>query len=229
MSVSSSATGLLGTYPYSMLAALFFSAILFRSWQLKKGRDGNPNGLPLPPGPKFHPLIGNLFNMPVDKPWVGFDEWRKTHGKIFINNGLSPQITGHFRWYDIPQYPCQWPAHFNFKFVGSHQRLVWETVFKLLRRKTNDYIMMLNKLYVSHSFDLKELVKTEVRCGRMDGSIIMSFMPYSLKWRKHRRLFHKYFHRDASTKYQPIQRQEAQAFLRRLLVTPDTFFHHIRQ
>ena len=57
----------------------------------------------------------------------------------------------------------------------------------------------------------------------------MSLMPYGLWWRKHRRLFHEYFHRNAVTKYQPIQKQEAQALLRRLLVTPDNFLHHIRQ
>jgi hypothetical protein len=89
---SSIMVGLLGTYP---LAALFFCVMLFRL--LKKGRDGNPNGLPLPPGPKGYPLIGNLFDMPGDKPWVVYDEWRNTYGKIFIINGLSPPIIGDFR------------------------------------------------------------------------------------------------------------------------------------
>jgi hypothetical protein len=95
-SVISSTIGLLGIYPYYKLAALLFSVMLFR--QLKKGRDGsNPNSLPLPPGPKGYPLIGNLFDMPVHKAWVVFDEWHKTYGKTFIINDLSSQITGHFR------------------------------------------------------------------------------------------------------------------------------------
>jgi hypothetical protein len=95
MSVDSSTIGLLGAYPYFKLAALLFSVMLFR--QMKKSKDGNPNGLPLPPGPKGYPLIGNLFDMPVYKLWVVYDEWRKTYGKTFIINGLSPQLTGHFR------------------------------------------------------------------------------------------------------------------------------------
>ena len=95
MFVNLSTIGLLGIYPYYKLAALFFIVMLFR--QRKKSRDGNPNGLPLPPGPKGYPLIGNLFNMPIYKPWVVYDEWRKTYGKTFIINDLSQQITGHFR------------------------------------------------------------------------------------------------------------------------------------
>ena len=90
MSVNSSTIiGPLGTYPYYMLAAFFFtgSVILFRHWPLKKG---TMDCLPLPPGPKSYPLIGNLFDMPVGrKPWVVFDEWRKTHGKTFISMALG--------------------------------------------------------------------------------------------------------------------------------------------
>ena len=87
---------------------------------------------------------------------------------------------------------------------------------------------MLTDLYVSHSFYLKEYVQNADRC-RMNWRISLALIPYGLWWRRHRRLFHEYFHRNAVKKYQPIQRQEVQAFLRRLLVTPDDFFHHIRQ
>jgi cytochrome P450 len=88
---------------------------------------------------------------------------------------------------------------------------------------------MMIELYVPpYSFHLKKLVKNVARC-RMDLSMSMVRMRYGLWWRKHRKTFHEYFQRNAVTKYQPIQRQETQAFLRRLLITPDNFFHHIRQ
>ena len=136
-SVDSSIIGLLGINPYYKLAALFFVVmILFRL--LKKGGDGNSNGLPLPPGPKGYPLIGNLLDMPLHKPWLAYDEWRRTYGKTFTIISLSPQITGHFRWYNIPQ--CPWPALRNFKFLGSHHRTIWEKVFKLLGQKAYDYV-----------------------------------------------------------------------------------------
>ena len=97
-SLVSSTIGLLGIHPYYKLAALFFSVMLYR--KSKKDRDGNPNSLPLPPGPKGYPLIGNLFDMPSQSSWVVYDEWRKTYGKSFTFSGLtglSPKITGLFR------------------------------------------------------------------------------------------------------------------------------------
>ena len=50
-------------------------------WQLlsKKSR-GNPQGLPLPPGPKPLPLIGNALDMPKDYPWKTFQQWCKQYG-----------------------------------------------------------------------------------------------------------------------------------------------------
>ena len=120
--------------------------------------------------------------------------------------------------------------------LGQHYIILssLEVITDLFEKRSSNYsdrkqMTMLNELYASRSFHFKELVKIVVRCRMNQGSISMAFMPYGLWWRKHRRLFHEYFHRDAVAKYQPIQRQEVQAFLRRLLVTPDNFLHHIRQ
>ena len=108
-----------------------------------------------------------------------------------------------------------------------------DVITNLFEKRSSNYsdrkhLTMLNELYVSNPFHFKELVKNAVRC-RMNGSISMAIMPYGLWWRRHRKLFHEHFHHNVVAKYQPIQRQEIRAFLRRLLVTPDNFFHHIRQ
>ncbi|KAK0222599.1 hypothetical protein EDD85DRAFT_779399 [Armillaria nabsnona] len=41
--------------------------------------------LPLPPGPKGLPLIGNLWNVPrtVDHPWRTYAKWATTYGDVF--------------------------------------------------------------------------------------------------------------------------------------------------
>ena len=109
-----------------------------------------------------------------------------------------------------------------------------EVVTDLFEKRSSNYSdrkqsTMMIELYVSsYSFRLKELVRNAIRC-RMGLGISMSRMPYGPWWRKHRKSFHEHFHHNAVTKYQAIQRQEIQAFLRRLLVTPDNFSHHIRQ
>ncbi|RDB16524.1 O-methylsterigmatocystin oxidoreductase [Hypsizygus marmoreus] len=38
--------------------------------------------LPLPPGPRGWPIIGNLFDMPQDVPWRTFSHWGREYGEI---------------------------------------------------------------------------------------------------------------------------------------------------
>ena len=45
---------------------------------LRKKR--NPCGLPLPPGPKGLPLVGNVFDLPTQYECLTYTEWRKTFG-----------------------------------------------------------------------------------------------------------------------------------------------------
>jgi hypothetical protein len=40
----------------------------------------NPRRLPLPPGPKGLPLLGNIFQFPQAVPWEGYDRLCKEYG-----------------------------------------------------------------------------------------------------------------------------------------------------
>ncbi|KAF5360782.1 hypothetical protein D9756_004595 [Leucocoprinus leucothites] len=42
-------------------------------------------GLPLPPGPKPLPLVGNLFDQPQENPWLTYHQWGKEHASDILS------------------------------------------------------------------------------------------------------------------------------------------------
>lgn len=53
-------------------------------------------------------------------------------------------------------------------------------------------------------------------------------MPYSEKWRNHRREIHHYFNQHQTPEFKSIQMSECHAFLRRALESPDQLGQHLR-
>ncbi|KAF5319921.1 hypothetical protein D9611_011015 [Ephemerocybe angulata] len=49
-------------------------------------------GLPLPPGPKGYPIIGNLFDINRLDPWVHYAELSKTYGDIVFLQSMGTKI-----------------------------------------------------------------------------------------------------------------------------------------
>ena len=50
-------------------------------------------GLPLPPGPKGYPLVGNVLDIPRLKPWLKYREWQSSYGELCGNHDeTSPGI-----------------------------------------------------------------------------------------------------------------------------------------
>lgn len=78
----------------STLIALTTGALIL-SWYLKKNNGGPLSHLPLPPGPKGLPLIGNLRDMPTSFEWKTYHKWCKEFGTlarfyIFLLESESP-------------------------------------------------------------------------------------------------------------------------------------------
>ncbi|KAK7676908.1 hypothetical protein QCA50_020164 [Cerrena zonata] len=49
--------------------------------------------LPLPPGPRGYPLIGNLLDIPKVMPWKAFGEWSKVYGDVlYLNIPTQPVL-----------------------------------------------------------------------------------------------------------------------------------------
>ncbi|KAF8695470.1 hypothetical protein AX14_001806, partial [Amanita brunnescens Koide BX004] len=49
---------------------------------LWSARKNSRSSLPLPPGPKRWPIVGNLFNFPSGKHWLVYDQLCKQYGDI---------------------------------------------------------------------------------------------------------------------------------------------------
>jgi hypothetical protein len=72
--------------PYLVSAV---GAVFVFSWLMRRKPS---SGLPLPPGPKPLPLIGNLLDMPQEKDWKTFHEWSERYGDIVYVEALGSRI-----------------------------------------------------------------------------------------------------------------------------------------
>lgn len=65
-------------------AILFFATLgvafgLYLANKLQARRN-----LPLPPGPRRLPILGNIFDLPTVKPWLVYKEWARLYGMFTI-------------------------------------------------------------------------------------------------------------------------------------------------
>jgi hypothetical protein len=57
-------------YLLTLIVAIYVLARRFR-WNA---------GLPLPPGPKQLPIVGNYFDVPTSREWLTYADWGKRFG-----------------------------------------------------------------------------------------------------------------------------------------------------
>lgn len=64
---------------FAPLVAVALS-VLYVRWMRRKATD-----LPLPPGPKPWPIIGNLFDMSLQEMWLPATRWAKEFGSYILH------------------------------------------------------------------------------------------------------------------------------------------------
>lgn len=133
------------------------------------------HALPLPPGPKGLPFLGNLLENASSQPWILYREWGQQYGDMIF---------------------LRYPMNSNTLILNSAK-----AAFDLLEKKSGVY----SDRPVSVMYEL------------MEWDFDFGLMPYSSRWRDHRRTFHQYFHSRVVDRYLPIQVSEARVFLRRSL------------
>jgi len=67
-----------------------------------------------------------------------------------------------------------------------------------------------------------------VMVALMTWDFSLGFMPYTPRWRAHRRMFHQEFHQGAVQKHRPVQLQLTRVFLSRILKSPEHTRKHLR-
>ncbi|KLO17594.1 cytochrome P450 [Schizopora paradoxa] len=123
----------------SALAALVVcAASLWRSLSRRRS-------LPLPPGPRPLPILGNVLDWPTMSPWIKFAEWSKVHGDIVhiqlmgdhvvvINSAeAAAQILNRAIYSDRPRFVM---AGEIMGYVRSMALAPWGNHWKSMRRLT---------------------------------------------------------------------------------------------
>ena len=79
---------------FLLISAVDTLAISLFLYLLVKYRDrGRRKGLSYPPGPPSWPIIGNLFDIPKEKPWITYTEMSKKYGRCnILDTTGSPRL-----------------------------------------------------------------------------------------------------------------------------------------
>ncbi|KAL4258702.1 cytochrome P450 family protein [Pleurotus pulmonarius] len=183
-----------------ILFALSFVVCVY----LKKAR----RGLPLPPGPRKYPIIGNLLHVPTKHQWAEYNRIAKEYNSDILHFQVFSSSIVVLNSFGVANDLL----HHRSSLYSSRQEysssLIDECHGELLSQ------------YKPVSTMVNEL---------MGWKAIFSQQPYGEQWRNHRRVFWQEFNPEHSkANHRHIQLQYARDLVRRLQETPLDFQSHIR-
>ena len=68
----------------SSIALIAASLAVFVVLIVTNRTKSNSRGLPYPPGPRAHAIIGNLRDFPTVQPWLTYTRWQKEYGELLL-------------------------------------------------------------------------------------------------------------------------------------------------
>ncbi|KAJ2918994.1 hypothetical protein MD484_g1408, partial [Candolleomyces efflorescens] len=76
-------------HPAALVAC---GGLVWAAKNIAEQRKRNPRGLPLPPGPRGLPILGNLFQLPQAEQWKVYQEWSKQYGDMVYLEAMGQPI-----------------------------------------------------------------------------------------------------------------------------------------
>ena len=207
-------------YPITVTGILLFAHFVLRRFLSRSSR------LPLPPGPKGYPIIGNILEIgQQEQPWAVYSEIAKEYGMPKL------PITTRITSYEFEYRPGDM---FMLKSLGTNVLVLssHKVATELLEQRSTvysgrPYLPMLCGQWVSFVV-YRPRPDCRFYC-RMKYDEYFANAQYGPVWRRRRRAFHQHLTPTVVHRYHHISSGEAVQLLQDLALSPDRFRRHVQQ
>ncbi|KAJ2919402.1 hypothetical protein MD484_g974, partial [Candolleomyces efflorescens] len=177
--------------------------LLAKTFVSRKKR--NPRGLPLPPGPKGLPILGNVFQFPQGHSWEGYKKLSDQYGDMIYLTAPGNGIL----------------------ILGTRKCAV-----DLLDRRSAIYsdrplLPAAELLVMQFSPQSLLILMCFLNMARMGFTWNFGLLSYGALWKQHNRAFNKHFGSNVLSKHHPIMLQETKEFLQKVNLDPNDIFEDI--
>ena len=182
---------------------------------------GPRRSYPLPPGPPGLPWIGTVSGIDAGSPWITYNEWAKTYGRLKHVGSNVHDGSRHSEDRQLDVFSTVWTRHHHPQFRKDCQRSTREPVQELFGPSVPLHQRHVGS-FASCCYAARLISRS--RCGL---GFISVFLPYGDRWRLHRRFFHQTFGPEAVHRFLPPQHRKTCQLLRQLLDAPEQLDDHV--